>query len=68
MPGKRKKITVVDYGMGNLFNVVRTFEALDCNVSVSNNYNEILQADKLLLPGVGGFEDGMKNLKILILT
>ena len=63
MPGKRKKITIVDYDMGNLFNVVRTFEALDCNVSVSNNYNEILQADKLLLPGVGAFEDGMKDLK-----
>ena len=63
MPGKRKKITVIDYGMGNLFNVVRTFEALDCNVSVSNNYNEILQADKLLLPGVGAFEDGMTDLK-----
>jgi len=63
MPSKKDKITVIDYGMGNLFNVVRAFEALECDVSITNNYNKIANADKLLLPGVGAFEDGMNDLK-----
>jgi len=63
MSGKRKKITVIDYGMGNLFNVVRAFEALECDVSITNNFKDIVNADKLLLPGVGAFEDGINDLK-----
>jgi len=63
MSGKREKITVIDYGMGNLFNVVRAFEALECDVSIANDYKNIVNADKLLLPGVGAFEDGMNDLK-----
>jgi len=63
MSGKRKKITVIDYGMGNLFNVVRAFEALECDVSITNDFKNIVNADKLLLPGVGAFEDGINDLK-----
>jgi len=63
MPDKREKITVIDYGMGNLFNVMRALEALECDVSITNDVKNIVNADKLLLPGVGAFEDGMSDLK-----
>ena len=58
-----KKITIIDYGMGNLFNVIRAFEALECDVCVTNDINKIITSDRLLLPGVGAFEEGMKDLR-----
>lgn len=63
MAEKKKKITVIDYGMGNLFNVIRAFEAIECNVHVTGEINEIIKAERLLLPGVGAFEDGILDLK-----
>ncbi len=59
----KKKITVIDYGMGNIFNVVRAFESIKCDVSVTNDYSTIIKSERLLLPGVGAFEDGMRDLK-----
>ena len=64
MVGNKKEITVIDYGMGNLFNIVRALEAIDCDVSVTGDANKIIKAERLLLPGVGAFEDGMKDLVI----
>ena len=49
MSGKREKITVIDYGMGNLFNVVRAFEALECDVSIANDYKNIEACNKIQL-------------------
>ena len=60
---KRKKLTVIDYGMGNLFNVIRAFESIDCDVKITKDKNTIINSDRLLLPGVGAFEDGIKDLK-----
>ena len=59
----KKEVTIIDYGMGNLFNVVRAFEWLDCKLIITNDYDKIMKSDRLLLPGVGGFEDGMLGLK-----
>jgi len=59
----KKEVTIIDYGMGNLFNVVRAFERLDCKLIITNDYDKIMKSDRLLLPGVGGFEDGISNLK-----
>ena len=36
---KRKKLTVIDYGMGNLFNVIRAFESIDCDVKITKDKN-----------------------------
>jgi imidazole glycerol-phosphate synthase subunit HisH len=63
MPTINKKVTVIDYGMGNLFNVVRALESIECNVCVTNDINTIIKSEKLLLPGVGAFEDGIRDLK-----
>ncbi len=56
-------IIIIDYGMGNLRSVQKAFERIGVSVKISNNPDEILKAEKLVLPGVGHFEQGVKNLK-----
>lgn len=55
-------VTVVDYGMGNLLSVARAFEHCGAGVTVSERPEHIIEADRLVLPGVGAFRDGMKGL------
>lgn len=54
---------IVDYGMCNLGSVRRAFEECGANVVVSPDPKELEEADRIVLPGVGAFEQGMKNLK-----
>jgi imidazole glycerol-phosphate synthase subunit HisH len=56
-------IVIVDYGMGNLRSVQKAFERIRVSAKISSNINEILLAEKLVLPGVGHFEHGINNLK-----
>lgn len=56
------KVTVIDYGMGNLLSVCRALEHLGAEVTLSHEPDVIVQADKLILPGVGAFGDGMNEL------
>lgn len=57
-------IAIIDYGMGNLASVYNAFRKVgENNVMVSSDPAVIRKADKLLLPGVGAFEDAMKNLR-----
>ncbi|MDP4170733.1 MAG: imidazole glycerol phosphate synthase subunit HisH [Bacillota bacterium] len=56
-------IGIVDYGMGNLFSVSKALERLGANYFVSGQKKELLEADALILPGVGSFRDAMKQLK-----
>lgn len=59
----REKIVVVDYGVGNLYSVVRALEFCGAtNVCVSALAEDIISADKVVLPGVGAFGDGMRGL------
>jgi glutamine amidotransferase len=58
------KIIVVDYGVGNLYSVRRAVEHCGCSdVVVSSAAQEIENADRLILPGVGAFADGMRELR-----
>lgn len=59
----RKEVVIIDYGIGNLFSVKRSFEFCDANVVLTNEINRIHAADRLVLPGVGAFLDGMNGLK-----
>jgi len=61
----RKKIVIVDYGIGNLQSVAQVFAHLNNPVSISSNNKEIMSADALVLPGVGAFGHAMNNLKEL---
>lgn len=55
-------IAVIDYGVGNLSSVINMFRKIGAEAVVTKNPNEILLADKVLLPGVGHFDFGMKML------
>ena len=57
-----KKVTIIDYGIGNLKSVQNAFEHLGANVIVAKTPSHILNATLLVLPGVGAFSDGMKGL------
>ncbi|MBT5263008.1 MAG: imidazole glycerol phosphate synthase subunit HisH [Candidatus Magasanikbacteria bacterium] len=56
-------IVVVDYGMGNLHSIAKALECVGGNVLVSSKGEDIKKADKIVLPGVGAFRDGVANLK-----
>ena len=56
-------ITIIDYGMGNLRSVQKAFEKYHSNVVVSSSVNDIIKADKIILPGVGAFKVAMDELK-----
>ena len=55
-------VVVIDYGMGNLKSVQRGLEKVGANVIISSQADEIVNADRLLLPGVGAFKEGMTEL------
>ena len=55
-------IAIIDYDAGNLKSVEKALIALGEEVMVSRDSSEILQADKVILPGVGSFGDAMNNL------
>ena len=55
-------ISIIDYDAGNLKSVEKALVSLGEEVLVSRDSSEILQADKVILPGVGSFGDAMNNL------
>lgn len=57
-----KVITLVDYGIGNIFNVKRAIEHFGMQVVITNKPEDILNATALVLPGVGAFSAGMQGL------
>ncbi len=56
-------ITIVDYGMGNLWSVLSALRYLGCNPVTSSDPEQIARADSLLLPGVGSFRKAMHALQ-----
>ncbi len=56
------KIVVVNYGLSNLLSVKRAFEHCGAEIVITGNPEEVMTADKIVLPGVGAFKDGMKGL------
>jgi glutamine amidotransferase len=57
-----QKITIADYGVGNLLNVARAFQHCGADVHITENPNEIAEAERLVVPGVGAFEDSINEL------
>lgn len=55
-------IAVIDYGVGNLFSLTSSLRAIGAECIVTSNVDEIRSADKILLPGVGAFEDAKRKL------
>lgn len=55
-------IAIVDYGMGNLGSIANMLKKIGAPAVISSDPGVIVHADKLILPGVGAFDNGMKNL------
>lgn len=58
-----KVVSIIDYGMSNLLSICRAFEHIGAQVKVIDKGEDIFKADYLILPGVGAFPDGMKELR-----
>ena len=56
-------IAVIDYGVGNLFSLTASLECLGARTVVTDKREDILRADRIILPGVGAFGDAMAKLK-----
>ncbi|MDW8326691.1 MAG: imidazole glycerol phosphate synthase subunit HisH [Anaerolineales bacterium] len=56
-------IVLIDYGIGNLRSVQKALEHVGARVALTDDPAVILAAEKVVLPGVGAFGDGMKGLR-----
>ncbi|MBQ8358442.1 MAG: imidazole glycerol phosphate synthase subunit HisH [Oscillospiraceae bacterium] len=56
-------IAIVDYGVGNLFSLKSSFAAIGAEVVVTADEQVLKNADKIILPGVGAFEDAANKLR-----
>jgi glutamine amidotransferase len=60
-----KKISIINYGMGNIGSVVKKIQKIGFEPIVVQKKEDLLQATKIILPGVGNFAKAMQNLKEL---
>ena len=56
-------IAIIDYGVGNLFSLRSSFAAIGQDAVVTSDIEEIRRADRLILPGVGAFQDAAEKLR-----
>lgn len=56
-------ITIIDYGMGNLGSISNMIKKIGHKSIITSDLEEIKKATKLILPGVGSFDNGIKNLR-----
>jgi imidazole glycerol-phosphate synthase subunit HisH len=59
------RIAIIDYGMGNRRSVEKAFAHVGADVLITRDHAELRAADALVLPGVGAFPKGMRNLREL---
>lgn len=59
----KQKVAVIDFGLGNILSVKRGLERCGATVVVSANAEIILSAGRVILPGVGAFTNGMRELQ-----
>ncbi len=58
-----KAVTIVDYGVGNLFSLSSSLKVLGIDVQISGKAQDLQNASKIILPGVGAFEDAAEKLR-----
>ena len=56
-------VAIVDYGVGNLFSLKCSLEAIGADVVVTDDKEMLSKADQVILPGVGAFEDAREKLR-----
>jgi glutamine amidotransferase len=57
-----KKILIIDYKLGNIMSVKRAVEYHGAEAEVSDDFKKILNADRIIIPGVGNFANGIINI------
>ncbi|MCR5609360.1 MAG: imidazole glycerol phosphate synthase subunit HisH [Lachnospiraceae bacterium] len=55
-------IAILDYGLGNLGSIANMLKVIGKKSKITNNKDEIIKADGIILPGVGAFDAGMSKL------
>lgn len=55
-------IAVINYGMGNAGSILNMLKKIGADAIITNRKEEVQKADKIILPGVGTFDNGMSNL------
>lgn len=55
-------VGIINYGMGNLFSVKSALDFIKCDSHIVNNPKELNKFSKLILPGVGSYNQAIKNL------
>lgn len=63
MGNSNKNVVIIDYQLGNLFSVKQACDTIGINAKISSDREDVLNADALILPGVGAFIEAMMNLK-----
>jgi len=56
-------VAIIDYGVGNLFSLRSSFAAIGQEAAVTRDIGEIRRADRMVLPGVGAFQDAAEKLR-----
>jgi len=58
-----QKVCIINYGLGNLGSIQNMYKKLGIKAEIAESEKEIAEADKLILPGVGAFDEGMRGLE-----
>ena len=56
-------VAIIDYGVGNLFSLCCSLKAIGVDARITSDVDEIKKSDRIILPGVGAFEDAAKKLR-----
>ncbi|OKY77714.1 MAG: Glutamine amidotransferase HisH [Candidatus Methanohalarchaeum thermophilum] len=62
------EISIIDYGLGNIKSIRKGLEEVGATTVVTENKKDLNQSDGIVIPGVGAFEDGMKEIESLKYT
>jgi glutamine amidotransferase len=55
-------IAIIDYGVGNIGSIANMIAKIGGQVKIVSNYQELRNVSRIILPGVGSFDDGMRRL------
>ena len=56
-------ISIIDYNAGNLFSIDNALKKLSYNAILTNDCDQVLKSDAIIIPGVGSFKSAMRVLK-----
>ncbi len=54
---------IADYGVGNIFSLQSSFKFIGADACLTSDPEDLKKADRIILPGVGAFEDAAKKLR-----